>query len=49
MILDAEEVSGAEWHDPMTVDPEEIAFPSMRRALAAYCAAITRRGERPGA
>jgi hypothetical protein len=25
-----------EWLDPGTVDPEEIAFPSMRQALGAY-------------
>ena len=36
MRLDPDEVSGAEWLDPRTVDPPEIAFPSMRAALAAY-------------
>jgi NAD+ diphosphatase len=36
MTLDPDEVSGAEWLDPGTVDPAEIAFPSMRNALAAY-------------
>lgn len=36
MTLDADEVSGAEWLDPALVDPAEIAFPSMRQALAAY-------------
>lgn len=36
MTLDAEEVGGVEWLDPGTVDPEEIAFPSMRQALGAY-------------
>jgi NADH pyrophosphatase NudC (nudix superfamily) len=37
MTLDADEVSGAEWLDPDRVDPDEIAFPSMRAALASYC------------
>jgi NADH pyrophosphatase NudC (nudix superfamily) len=37
MTLDADEVSGAEWLDPGRVSPDEIAFPSMRAALAAYC------------
>jgi NADH pyrophosphatase NudC (nudix superfamily) len=36
MTLDPDEVSGAEWLDPCGVDPAEIAFPSMRAALAAY-------------
>lgn len=38
MTLDADEVSGAEWLDPAQVDPADIAFPSMRNALAAYLA-----------
>jgi NADH pyrophosphatase NudC (nudix superfamily) len=38
MTLDADEVSGAEWLDPALVDPTDIAFPSMRQALAAYLA-----------
>lgn len=38
MTLDADEVSGAEWLHPAQVDPADIAFPSMRNALAAYLA-----------
>jgi NADH pyrophosphatase NudC (nudix superfamily) len=38
MTLNADEVSGAEWLDPARVDPADIAFPSMRSALAAYLA-----------
>lgn len=38
LTLNADEVSGAEWLDPARVDPADIAFPSMRRALTAYLA-----------
>lgn len=38
MTLDADEVSGTEWLHPAQVDPADIAFPSMRNALAAYLA-----------
>jgi len=41
MTLHPDEVSSVEWQDPGTVDPEEIAFPSMRAALATY---LARRG-----
>ncbi|MFN0130849.1 MAG: NUDIX domain-containing protein [Verrucomicrobiales bacterium] len=39
LTLDPDEVSGAEWLDPRGVDPQSIAFPSMRQALAAYLSA----------
>lgn len=37
---DAEEVSGVEWLDPRAIDPAEMAFPSMREALASYVALL---------
>jgi len=32
-------VAGLSWLDPHAVAPEELAFPSVRRALEAYCRA----------
>ena len=32
----ASEITGFEWRDPKTLDPAEIAFPSLRAALAAW-------------
>jgi 8-oxo-dGTP pyrophosphatase MutT (NUDIX family) len=29
-------VAGIEWHDPLTLDPEALAFASMTWALATY-------------
>ena len=31
-------VESIAWLDPRAVDPDDIAFPSMRAALAIYCA-----------
>jgi len=36
MTLDPEEVSGADWFDPLQIELEHIAFPSMRSALTFY-------------
>jgi len=47
LILDAHEVSGAEWLIPQHVDPAEVAFPSMRLALAAYLEQASRPGPPP--
>lgn len=48
MTLDPAEVSSAEWQDPRSVAPEEIAFPSMRAALAEYLARRGGAGEERG-
>jgi len=31
--VDLDEVSALEWHDAATLDPEQLSFPSLRRAL----------------
>jgi len=34
--LCGEETSGAAWHDPASIDPDSLAFPSMQAAFRAY-------------
>jgi NAD+ diphosphatase len=42
-------VAGIEWLDPATIDPNDIAFPSMRAALAQYVAGLEIGAGRTGA
>lgn len=44
--VQSSEVAGVEWLDPMTVNLEEIAFPSLRQAVRLY--RLRRDPERPG-
>lgn len=46
MTLDPDEVSGADWFDPLEIELDHIAFPSMRSALTFYRTHTLREGDR---